>query len=147
MSTSERIPGGADEPKIVVESLAGDELEGLLGEVGELGEHAEQPTQGAGERHEDREPPPRTVRFERHVGSGYPLRAVYPDGSWLAVNRTNQGLFSGDARGRIVQLLPNDQFFAVSPRQFVTEYQRVFGQTLHDRDEALGPVDVERLKR
>ncbi len=89
----------------------------------------------------------RRVRFERHVGSGYPLRAVYPDGSWLAVNRASRGLFAGDARGRIVQLLAGDQFHAVSPRAFVAEYKRVFGQTLRDRGEAVGPEDVERLKR
>src|SRR5436190_22765180 len=111
-----------DEPEIIIETLPPDEPSELLSELGE------EPLS---------EPPARRVKFERHVGSGYPLRVVYPDGSWLAVNRANEGLFVGDPRGRIVQLLAKDQFHAVSPRQFVAEYKRVFGQTPRDRDEAM----------
>ncbi len=127
-----------DDPEISLETLPPEEIAALLDEI--------RPLLGEGPPPEA-EPPPRRVRFERHVSSGYPLRVVYPDGSWLAVNRSSEGLFAGDPRGRIVQLLGKDQFRAVSPRQFVAEYKRVFGQTLHDRDEAVGPGDVERLKR
>jgi hypothetical protein len=87
----------------------------------------------------------RRVRFERHEGTGYPLRAVYPDGSWLAVNRASEGLFAGDPRGRIVQVLGRERFRATSPRQFAQEYQRVYGQRLSDRTEALGPRDAAAL--
>lgn len=70
------------------------------------------------------------VRFERHEGSGYPLRAVYPDGSWLAVNRDHRGLYAGDANGRITPLLPPERFHAVSPRQFAQAYRKAFGESL-----------------
>jgi hypothetical protein len=118
-----------DEPEISLETLPPEEISALLEELRPL--LGEAPPSEA-------EPPPRGVRFEHHVGSGYPLRVVYPDGSWLAVNRASEGLFAGDASGRIVQLLGKDQFRAVSPRQFVAEYERVFGQTLRDRNEAVG---------
>ena len=127
-----------DDPEISLETLPPEEIAALLDELRSvLGE----------DRPPEAEPPPRRVRFESHVGSGYPLRVVYPDGSWLAVNRASEGLFFGDPGGRIVQLLGKEQFRAVSPRQFAAEYKRVFGQTLRDRDEAVGPRDVERLKR
>jgi hypothetical protein len=127
-----------DEPEISVETLPPEEVSALLDELRSLPRETPPP---------EAEPPPRRVRFESHVGSGYPLRVVYPDGSWLAVNRSKEGLFSGDRGGRIVQLLGKDQFRAVSPRQFAAEYKRVFGQTLRDRDEAVGPRDVARSKR
>jgi hypothetical protein len=127
-----------EEPEISLETLPPEEVAALLDELRSL------PGEGAPP---EAEPPPRRVRFENHVGSGYPLRVVYPDGSWLGVNRAGEGLFAGDPGGRIVQLLGKDQFRAVSPRQFVAEYRRVFGQTLRDRDEAVGPRDVERPKR
>ena len=117
-----------DEPEIVVEPLSPAELAELLSEIRSM--LAEQPLPDT----------PRRVRFERHVGTGYPLRVVYPDGSWLAVNRANEGLFFCDPRGRMVQLLRRDQFRARSPRQFAEEYKRVYGQTLRDRDSALWPL-------
>jgi hypothetical protein len=120
-----------DDPEIVVEQLTPDELVELLSELCTLLEG--EPLPGV-------EPKARNVRFERHVGSGYPLRVVYPDGSWLAVNRANEGLFFGDPHGRIVQLLGRDEFRAVSPRQFAAEYKRVFGQTLRDRGSAVRPL-------
>ena len=80
----------------------------------------------------------RQVRFERHEGSGHPLRAVYPDGSWLGVNRDHRGLYSMDARGRIVQLLGADRFHAASPRQFAQAYEQAFGHRLSARTEAPG---------
>lgn len=70
------------------------------------------------------------VRFERHEGSGYPLRAVYPDGSWLGVNRDHRGLYAGDAGGRIMPLLPPERFHARSPRQFAQAYREAFGESL-----------------
>ncbi|EYF08770.1 DoxX family protein [Chondromyces apiculatus] len=70
------------------------------------------------------------VRFERHEGSGFPLRVVFPDGSWLGVNREHQGLHTGDAHGRITQLLGADQFKAVSPRQFAAAYRKAFGHSI-----------------
>jgi len=120
-----------DDPEIVIETLTPDELVELLDELCALLEGEPLPVA---------EPPPRNVRFERHVGSGYPLRVVYPDGSWLAVNRANEGLFFCDPGGRIVQLRSRDQFRAVSPRQFAAEYKRVYGQTLRDRASAVRPL-------
>jgi hypothetical protein len=120
-----------DEPEIVATTLPPGELAELLAELGPL--LGEEPLP-------DAEPPPRKVRFERHEGSGYPLRVVYPDGSWLAVNRANEGLFFCDPGGRIVQLRSRDEFRAVSPRQFAAEYKRVYGQTLRDRDYAVRPL-------
>ncbi|AKT43084.1 DoxX family protein [Chondromyces crocatus] len=70
------------------------------------------------------------VRFERHEGSGFPLRVVFPDGSWLGVNRDHQGLHSGDAHGRITQILEAGRFKAANPRQFARAYRRVFGQSI-----------------
>ena len=113
-----------DEPEIAIEMLSPEELAELLAEL----------------REEPLHDVPRRVRFESHVGSGFPLRVVYPDGSWLAVNRAHEGLFFSDPRGRIIQLLRRDQFRARSPRQFTAEYKRVFGQTLRDRDCALRPL-------
>jgi len=132
------VPASDDEPEISLAPIPPDEIAALLDELRSL--PGEDPPPEA-------EPPSRRVRFESHVGTGYPLRVVYPDGSWLAVNRASEGLFFGDPGGRIVQLLGKDQFRAVSPRQFAAEYKRVFGQTLRDRNEAVGPQDVERLKR
>jgi putative oxidoreductase len=79
---------------------------------------------------------PRRVRFERHEGSGHPLRAVFPDGSWLGVDRDHEGLFFCDAKGRLLQLLDKDRFRAASPRQFVKAYKEAYGETLRERPPA-----------
>jgi Uma2 family endonuclease len=89
----------------------------------------------------------RSVRFEQHEGSGYPLRVVYPDGSWLAVNREHRGLFSMDSRGRLVQLLEPGAFQAASPRQLARAYKQVFGQLLSARAQAPGAEVAALLAR
>jgi hypothetical protein len=118
------------------------ELERELAETRAEIERLNQPAEAA--------PRPRTpirrVRFERYEGSGFPLRAVYDGGSWLGVNRENEGLFLGDAGGRIVQLLAKEEFRAVSPRQFAVAYKRVFGHMLSERAEPVGPGDVAASK-